>query len=161
LDFPLPGERFPTRFGPLRVILRESVVMRLRTVLLYATVAGVSLAVLGTWLGAPMLAQAGASGDLASHNYDPPHPRLSPLDQINASNVSGLTEQWPMELGAADVIAQMTPLVVDGVMYFNAGSKVFAVDGATGKSLWTYQVEPAFPGGVSRGPTYADGRIYA
>ena len=46
-------------------------------------------------------------------------------------------------------------------MYFNAGSKMFAVDGATGKSLWTYQVEPPFPGGVGRGPTYADGRIYA
>ena len=57
-------------------------------------------------------------------------------------------------------IRQVTPLVIDGVMYYNAGSKLFAVDAATGASLWTYQVDPAFPGS-GRGPTYADGHIYA
>jgi len=35
------------------------------------------------------------------------------------------------------VIRQVTPLVVDGVMYYDAGSKLFAGDGATGATLWT------------------------
>ena len=134
--------------------------MRLRKARFYTMVTGASLAVLGTWLVATTLAQEG-SGDWPSHNYDGRNSRFSPLDQINASNVSGLTEQWTIQMAGADAISQMTPLVVDGVMYFNAGSKVFAVDGATGKSRWMYEVEPPFPGGVSRGPTYADGRIYA
>jgi PQQ-dependent dehydrogenase (methanol/ethanol family) len=126
-----------------------------------ALVVGVSLAVLGMRLVVPILAQSGAPGDWPSHNYDVRNSRFSPLDQINTSNVNGLTQQWTVQMAAADVIVQMTPVVVDGIMYFNAGSKIFAVDGATGKSLWTYNVDPAFPGSVSRGPIYADGRIYA
>ena len=128
---------------------------------LWTMVTALNLCGIGTWLVAPMRAQEEVSGDWSSHNYDARNSRFSPVDQINTSNVSGLTQQWTIEMGGTDVISQATPLVVDGVMYFNAGSRMFAVDGATGKSLWTYQVEPPFPGGVGRGPTYADGRIYA
>ena len=42
-------------------------------------------------------------------------------------------------------ISRDTPLVVDGIMYVNAGSRLFAVDAATGRLLWNVQVEPAFP----------------
>src|SRR2546425_427939 len=142
-------------------ISRRGIVMRLTKLGLWTMVTALNLCGIGTWLVAPMRAQEGVSGAWSSHNYDARNSRFSPLDQINSSNVSGLTEQWTIEMGGTDVISQATPLVVDGVMYFNAGSKMFAVDGATGKSLWTYQVEPPFPGGVGRGPTYADGRIYA
>jgi PQQ-dependent dehydrogenase (methanol/ethanol family) len=135
--------------------------MRLTTFGVWTIVTALNLAGIGTWLVATARAQGNMSGDWRSHNYDVRNSRFSPLDQIDASNVSGLTQQWSIEMGAADVISQMTPIVVDGVMYFNAGSKAFAVDGATGTSLWTYQVEPPFPGGVGRGPTYAEGRIYA
>ena len=135
--------------------------MTLTKLRLWTVVAASSLCGIGTWLAAPMRAQGGVSGDWSSHNYDARNSRFSPLDQITTSNVSGLTQQWTLEMGGTDVISQATPLVIDGVMYFNAGSKMFAVDGATGKSLWTYQVEPPFPGGAGRGPTYADGRIYA
>jgi glucose dehydrogenase len=106
-----------------------------------------------------MRAQGRAPGDWPSHNNDARNSRFSPLDEINRSNVSALTEQWIFEMGGADAIAQTTPVVVEGIMYLNSGSKVLAVDAATGKSRWMYQVEPPFPGGVGRGPTYADGRI--
>jgi len=95
-------------------------------------------------LVAPTQAQEGMSGDWSSHNLDLHNTRYSPLDQINTSNASGLTQQWSIETGGADALAQVTPLVVDGVMYFNAGSKLFAVNAATGASLWTYQVDPPF-----------------
>jgi glucose dehydrogenase len=113
-----------------------------------------------SWVARPR-AQEGVSGDWSSHNYDARNSRFSPLNQIDASNVGGLIRQWTLEMSAADVIAQATPVVVDGVMYLNAGSKLFAIDGATGKSLWMREVEPSFPGGAGRGPTYADGRLYA
>jgi quinoprotein glucose dehydrogenase len=104
--------------------------------------------------------EVGARNDWRLHNFDLHSSRYSPADEINGSNVGRLTLQWSIETGGSDTITQATPLVVDGVMYFNAGSKLMAVNAATGASIWTYQVTPAFPGN-GRGPTYGDGRIYA
>lgn len=134
--------------------------MMIATLRSCAIVTALSLAGVGTWSIASTHAQGKASGDWLSHNFDLHNTRFSPLDQINTSNASGLKEQWIIQAGGADPITQVTPLVVDGVMYYNAGSKLFAVNAATGASLWTYEVDPPFPG-FSRGPTYADGRIYA
>ena len=68
--------------------------------------------------------------------------------------------KWSFEVSAAESIRQVTPLVLDGVMYFNARSKLYAINAATGTQIWTAHVEPAFPG-RGRGPTYGGGRIYA
>jgi quinoprotein glucose dehydrogenase len=127
---------------------------------LYILVTSVSLAGVGMWLVAPTRAQGGTSSDWPSHNLDLRNSRHSPLDQINTSNASRLTQQWSIQTSGADAIPQVTPLVVDGVMYYNAGSKLVALNAATGATLWTHEIDPPFPG-VGRGPTYADGRIYA
>jgi PQQ-dependent dehydrogenase (methanol/ethanol family) len=119
-----------------------------------------SLASIGTWLVMPTRAQKVASGDWPSHNLDLANSRYSPLDQITPSNASQLKQQWTVPASGKDIIRQVTPLVVDGVMYYDAGSKLFAVDAATGAQMWTYQVDPPFEGS-GRGPTYADGYIYA
>src|SRR5262245_25130036 len=92
-----------------------------------------ALAAVGTWLAQPTRAQGGASGDWPSHNIDIRNSRYSPLDQINTSNAGRLKEQWSIQASGSDIITQTTPLVVGGVMYYNAGSKMFAVDAATGK----------------------------
>ena len=109
--------------------------MRLTKLRFCVIVAAVSLAVPGIWLVAPTRAQERTSGDWSSHNLDLHNTRFSPLDQINASNASGLTQLWSIEAGGVDAITQVTPLVVDGVMYYNAGSKLVAVNAATGASL--------------------------
>jgi len=64
--------------------------------------------------------------------------RYSPLEQINAKNVSKLGLAWTLDLpNDRSLIA--TPLVVDGVMYFNGSFNVLhAVDVRTHKKLWTY-----------------------
>jgi glucose dehydrogenase len=101
--------------------------------------------------------------DWPMHNRDIFSTRYSPLDEVNASNVNRLAVRWSYQVpggGGGGTIASTTPLVVDGVMYFNAGSQLFALDGATGKELWTFQADPPFRGS-GRGPVYADGRIYA
>ncbi len=126
----------------------------------FVLVTSLSLAGVGTWLVVPTRAQQTTSGDWPSHNFDRSNRRYSPLDQINTSNVSRLTPQWSIQASRGDVIRQITPLVIDGVMYYNAGSKLFAVDAATGAALWNYQVDPPFPDN-GRGPTYGDGVIYA
>ena len=58
-------------------------------------VMALSLAGIGARLVAPARAQAPVSGDWSSHNYDARNSRFSPLDQINTSNVSGLTDSGP------------------------------------------------------------------
>ena len=113
-------------------------------------------------ISGPTQAQTPATGpgNWALHNVDIHNSRFSQLDAINTSNVSRLTPKWSFDLPGGENISQSTPLVVDGVMYFNAGSKLYAIDAGTGKEVWTVQVEPPFPGS-GRGPTYGDGRIYA
>jgi quinoprotein glucose dehydrogenase len=113
-------------------------------------------------LAAVPMAQSAAAGrsDWPMYNLDLRNSRFSPLDEINTSNVTRLTRKWSAAVGERENINQVTPLAVDGVMYFNAGSKLYALNGATGQQLWTTQVEPPFPGN-GRGPTYGDGRIYA
>ena len=102
--------------------------------------------------------QAGRS-DWPLHNLDLRNSRFAPLDEINVSNASQLSVKWSFEVPPGDRIREVTPLVIDGVMYFHSGSKLFAVDAVTGESLWTSQMEEPFLGG-GRGPAYGDGRIY-
>src|SRR6185295_10769802 len=110
----------------------------------------------------PVLAQATGSrsasprpGDWPLHNLDVRNGRYSPLDQINASTAQALSLKWTFDLPQGETAASETPVVVDGVMYFNSGSKLFAVDAATGKQKWMAEVQPTFNGG-GRGPAYGD-----
>ncbi len=64
--------------------------------------------------------------------------RFSPLDQINVSSVRRLGIEWYMDL-PNDRSLTGTPLVVDGVLYFNGSFNVVrAVEATTGKLLWVY-----------------------
>jgi len=64
--------------------------------------------------------------------------RYSPLDQITAANVAKLGVAWSLDL-PTDRSLIATPLVVDGVMYFNGSfNVVHAVDVRTHQKLWTY-----------------------
>ena len=68
----------------------------------------------------------------------------SPLDAINDMNIERLGLAWSYDLDT-DRGQEATPVVVDGVMYVSsAWSKVFALDAATGKLLWSY--DPKVPG---------------
>src|SRR5262249_49195128 len=95
------------------------------------------------------------------HSLDLKNTRFSPLDQITTANAGKLALKWSYQLEAADTAAAITPLVVGGVMYFNSGSKLIALDAATGKRLWIASIaEPALKRG-GRGPAYGGGRIYS
>jgi len=61
----------------------------------------------------------------------------SPLDLINAGNVSRLGLAWFRDLDVGNPVS--APLAVDGVLYFAVGySVVHAVQATTGESLWRY-----------------------
>ncbi len=88
------------------------------------------------------LKNAGRSGqDWISYNIDWSEQRYSPLDQINASNVSRLGLAWYADIPAApgrpQTHQEATPLEHDGVIYSIAPwSVVYAVDARSGKELW-------------------------
>src|SRR2546427_4774095 len=98
-------------------------------------------------------------GDWPLHNLDLHNGRFSPLDQINRSNADRLAVKWSFELPAGISLGSSTPVVVNGVMYFNAGPKIFAVDADSGRSIWTRDIDADVPPG-GRGPAYGDGRVY-
>ena len=69
--------------------------------------------------------------------------RYSPLDQINASNVSQLKGVWRTHLGsgiAAKYSQEATPVVYEGIMYVPTGNNdISALDARTGRVMWQYK----------------------
>lgn len=94
-----------------------------------------------------VLAQQGAQkGEWRFYGGDAGNTKYSALDQIKADNVSELKIAWRWKSEnfgpRADYLWEVTPLMVDGVLYFTAGSRrdVVAVDPATGETLWLYRL---------------------
>ncbi|MDZ7604240.1 MAG: PQQ-binding-like beta-propeller repeat protein [Cyclobacteriaceae bacterium] len=83
------------------------------------------------------------------------------LDRINASNVQELQVAWEYKTGDSDTLGrtqiQCNPIIVDGILYASSPKlKVFALDAATGKQLWSFDpaVATSFSLNVNRGVTY-------
>jgi acido-empty-quinoprotein group A len=81
-----------------------------------------------------------------TYNGDYSGRRFSPLSQIDASNVHGLSLAWMFRVsvpggaqrGVGEPDIKSTPLMVNGVLYFTIPDHVFAVDARTGLELWHY-----------------------
>lgn len=81
------------------------------------------------------------AGDWHTINRDLAATRYSPLNQIDAHNVATMTEAWRYVLGGNSTAV---PIVVDGTMYLPGGPRVVALDGASGREIWSYDI-PAQP----------------
>lgn len=96
--------------------------------------------------------------------------RYSTLDQINKANVKKLAVAWTYDTGDSykDSEMQCNPLVVSGVLYgLSPKMRVFALDAATGKQIWSFdhfEGQPPLGKKRSRGLHYwedgSDKRIY-
>jgi glucose dehydrogenase len=106
----------------------------------------------------PLFSQSSASPQSndgwPAAGHDPGSERFSPLKQINAHNVAKLTRAWTFHTGdpADDVNSEGAPLVVDGVMYLDAGKNVFALDPDTGQQIWKYETKGTARRGVAYWP---------
>jgi alcohol dehydrogenase (cytochrome c) len=68
--------------------------------------------------------------------------RHSALTQITPQNVRDLELKWVFQSRSLEK-HEVTPLVVDGVMYtIQSPNDVIALDAATGKTIWTYMHKP-------------------
>jgi len=72
-----------------------------------------------------------------SYNGDYTGRRFSALHQIDQSNVSQLRAQWVFHVRQADDM-EVTPVVVNGVMFVTAQNDAYALDARTGRTIWHY-----------------------
>ena len=87
---------------------------------------------------------AAQGGDWPLYGRDAGAQRFSPLTQITPENVATLTRAWTFDTGTTGL--QVTPLVIDNVMYVAAGNNVFALEAETSHAwLPTSVVAPFFP----------------
>ncbi|HJT87955.1 MAG TPA: pyrroloquinoline quinone-dependent dehydrogenase [Bryobacteraceae bacterium] len=97
------------------------------------------------FLAPALLAQPAA--DWPTYNRDLSSTRFSPLAQINAGNVAKLVEAWSYRMRpeanspTSGTMNQVTPIVVNGVVYLPAGNHVVALEGDTGKEIWRYELK--------------------
>jgi quinoprotein glucose dehydrogenase len=105
----------------------------------------------------PKAKQVPGKTDWSMFGHDPGAIRYSRLAQITASNVHRLKRVWTYHTGEPGRIFQMTPLVVNGIMYITAPSqKVVALEPETGRTLWTYDPHVKHGSG-GRGVSYWPG----
>jgi quinoprotein glucose dehydrogenase len=113
-----------------------------------AAIAGALLAAL--WVSATLVGQSGGSGSKGETEWrffggDTGATRYSPANEINAGNVRDLRVAWrwsARNFGPRPALQmQVSPLIVDGVMYTAAGVNrdVVALDAATGQQLWHWR----------------------
>jgi quinoprotein glucose dehydrogenase len=130
-------------------------------------VRAVPLALLLAWSSAPVAGQYGAkNGEWRAYAGEPGSTKYSPLDQINKENAKTLRIAWRYKtdnLGPRpDYNMQVTPLMVNGVLYAQAGTRrsVVALDPATGEQLWMWRMDEGKRGenaprqGSGRGVAY-------
>jgi alcohol dehydrogenase (cytochrome c) len=109
----------------------------------------VDIAAIGLCLTASSVSAQVTTERLASAPSEPQHwlmysgaydgSRFTPLDQVNRTNVQGLSLQWVFQTGVRGR-HETTPLVIDGVMYLTAPQNhAYAVDVRTGRALWHYE----------------------
>jgi alcohol dehydrogenase (cytochrome c) len=105
-------------------------------------------------------------GSWPTYNGNMSGNRFSPLNQINTTNVQQLAPQWIFPLASSPRPLQVTPVVVDGVMYVTAVNEAYALDARNGREIWHYS-RPRSQGlagdaasGINRGVAVLGDRVF-
>jgi alcohol dehydrogenase (cytochrome c) len=96
-----------------------------------------------------------------TYNGDPRGNRHTALAQIDKNNVSQLVPRWMFTLPNTGGL-QVTPVVVDGLMYVTAVNEIYALDAGSGRQIWHFQ-RPRTPGAsawANRGVAIAGDRAF-
>ena len=88
---------------------------------------------------------------------DSGHERYSSLTEITPKNVTDLKPVWVYDTGARGRGWQVSPLVVDGVMYISQPGGAAALDPETGKAIWKFTPTNMNRPGRDRGVAYWPG----
>ena len=103
--------------------------------------------------------------DWPSYNGQTAGSRYSPLTQINKTTVARLAPKWMFSLPNTPPL-QVTPVVVDGVMYVTSANQCYALDAGSGREIWHYSRPRTkglignAAGGANRGVAVAGDRVF-
>jgi alcohol dehydrogenase (cytochrome c) len=106
-----------------------------------------------------------SQADWPSYNGQTNGSRYSTLGQINKGNVGRLAPRWIFTLPNTSGL-QVTPVVVEGVMYVTSANECYALDAGSGREIWHYQrartkgLVGNAAGGVNRGVGVAGDRVF-
>lgn len=100
----------------------------------------------------PVAAARTVAGDWPMYHRDLAGTRYSPLTEITPANVGELELAWQYRFNRADrpritgpssfeIYQQITPIVVDGIMYLPSGDRVVALDPDTGAEIWVHELD--------------------
>jgi alcohol dehydrogenase (cytochrome c) len=91
--------------------------------------------------------------------------RYSPLAEINTTTVARMAPRWITTLPNTARL-QVTPVVVEGVMYVTSANECYALDAGNGREIWHYQRPRTkglignAAGGINRGVAVAGERVF-
>ena len=110
--------------------------------------------------------------DWTHYGNDVGNMRYQNIDQINPTNVNQLAKVWVFHTGYLsdpNMSMEMTPLVVNGMMYVTTGDDdVFALNPTTGAQIWHYHPSdmpaistlPVCCNNDNRGVAYGNGMVF-
>jgi len=76
-------------------------------------------------------------GEWPTYNGNLSGNRYSPLREINTENVAHLAPKWMFPIANSKRL-EVTPVVVDGVMFVTGANEVYALDARSGRQIWHY-----------------------
>jgi alcohol dehydrogenase (cytochrome c) len=103
--------------------------------------------------------------DWPTYNGDGGGNRYSTVDQIDATNVARLAPAWVFTIADSSRL-EVTPVVVNGVMYVTTANQCYALDAGSGRQLWHFRrprtkgLAGDAAGGINRGVAVAGTRVF-
>ena len=97
------------------------------------------------------------SRDLLGHRY-------SPLNEITAENVANLKVKWAFQF--PNERSEVSPIVVDGIMYVTSINECYALDAGSGRQVWHFRRNKTdgltgnATAGINRGVAVAGDRVF-
>ena len=91
--------------------------------------------------------------------------RYSEMAQISKTNVAGLAPRWIFSLVNTAPL-EVTPVVIEGVMYVTSGNECYALDAGSGRPIWHYKRQRTrnlvgnAAEGINRGVAVAGDRVF-
>jgi alcohol dehydrogenase (cytochrome c) len=97
-----------------------------------------------------------------TYNGEPGGNRYTTLSGIDKANVARLAPRWMFTMPGAGQL-QVTPVVVDGIMYVTARNECRALDAGSGREIWQYKRPPTpgvSGGNANRGVGVSGSRVF-
>jgi alcohol dehydrogenase (cytochrome c) len=109
--------------------------------------------------------RATSQADWATHDGSLSGNRYTTLTQINKGTVARLAPKWIYTLQNTSRL-EVTPVVVEGIMYVTGLNECYALDAGNGREIWRFQrprtrgLVGNAAGGINRGAAVAKDRVF-